>query len=248
MALIKTGSINDFNVIVKSPVKKKSPSLDRIRTFSEMREISRAVEPDSFDLITSKDPRGIGLKSIKLEKSFDGFLEKFLHPTNEIYFVAWAWDMSGKPVNLYPGKNVDAKDVMIPIKVGKVREFIGEGIDLFQKRKVKGGIALRIQLWESDEKGRNFGKAMSDMSDAVKKSELNNLLNLFSLGTGVSGATVSLIKDASLELAKVIGTILQTNGDDYVDFFEGYYAADKKWTKGNETYNANSSVLGLSKY
>ena len=60
--------------------------------------------------------------------------------------------------------------------------------------------------------------------------------------------TITLIKDASIELAKVIGTILQSNGDDYVDFFEGYYPADQIWTAGNDSYNGYASVLTLNKY
>jgi hypothetical protein len=89
---------------------------------------------------------------------------------------------------------------------------------------------------------------MSDTADAIQKSALNNLISLVSTATGVTGATVTLIKDASIELAKVIGTILQSNGDDYVDFFEGYYPADQKWTAGNDSYNGNASILTLNKY
>ena len=248
MALIKNGSINDFNVKVKKTVKKGGPALRGIRTFSTLSEVSRATKPGSFELITSKDKRGISLNSIKLEKGFEGFLQKFLDPDNEIYFVAWAWDLSGEPINQYPGANADPNDVKIPLKVGTVREFIGEGINLFPKRKVKGGVAIRIQLWESDDNTRNFGKAMKDMADAVEKSQLNNLLNMISMGTGVSGATVTLVKEAAIELTKVIGTILQANGDDYVDFYEGYYAADQEWKTGNESFTAHASVLTLRRY
>jgi hypothetical protein len=89
---------------------------------------------------------------------------------------------------------------------------------------------------------------MSDTADAIEKSKLNNLLSLISLSTGVSGATITLIKDAAIELAKVIGIILQANGNDYVDFYEGYYASDQIWTVGEETYQGNSSILKLNKY
>lgn len=248
MALIKSGSINDFNVKVKKKHQDKSPFLKSIRTFSSLNEVSRAVEPDSFELITSSDQRGIAIKKLKLEKGFEGFLQNYLNPNNEVYFVAWVWDLSGQPIIQYPGANFNPEDVMIKLKVGKVREFIGEGINLFPKRKVTGGIAVRIQIWECDKEARDFGKAMSDVADSIKKSELNNLLSLISLGTGVSGATITLVKDAAIELTKVIGNILQANGDDYVDFFEGYYAADQDWTKGDDAYNANSSKITIKKY
>jgi hypothetical protein len=89
---------------------------------------------------------------------------------------------------------------------------------------------------------------MTETADAIKKSDLNNLLTLISMATGVTGVTINLIKEASIELAKVIGIILQSNGDDYVDFFEGYYASDTAWTIEDESYQGNSSVLTLSKY
>jgi hypothetical protein len=248
MALIKVGSINNFAVGANETAKKDRPFLEGINTFSALNEISRDVSSDSFEFITSQDARGVGLKSIKLTAGFEGFLQNFLGSTNDIYFIAWAWDLSGQPINQYPGAGVNHQNVIIPMKVGSVREFIGQGINLFPKRQVKGGIAIRIQLWECDEKVRSFGKAMTETADAIEKSKLNNLLSLISLTTGVAGATITLIKEASIELAKVIGIILQTNGDDYVDFYEGYYASDQIWTSGNETYHGNSSVLTLDKY
>ncbi len=248
MALIKVGSINDFSVTAKESVIKNNLFLKGIRTVSALNELSREFTSDSFELITSTDQRGVVIKSIKLTEGFEGFLQKYLNPTNEIYFVAWAWDLSGEPVNLYPGSNFNAQDVIIPIKVGNIREFIGQGINLFPKRHVKGGIAIRIQLWESDQKVRNIDKVITEVSDAIKKSDLNNLLSFISTTTGVTGVTVNLIKEASIELAKVIGIILRSNGDDYVDFFEGYYASDTVWTIEDESYVGNSSVLTLGKY
>jgi hypothetical protein len=248
MALIKVGSISNFAVTTKATALKQKPFLKGIKSLAALAEVSRDVPTDSFDFVTSSDMRGVGLKSIQLTEGFEGFLQKFLNQSNEIYFVAWAWDLGGQKINQYPGANVNAQDVLIPIKVGKVREFIGQGINLFPKQLVKGGIAVRIQLWESEQNVRNFGKAMSDTADAIKKSELNNLLSLISLATGVTGTTITLIKEASIELAKVIGTILQANGDDYVDFFEGYYAADQNWNCGDEPYQGNSSILTLNKY
>jgi hypothetical protein len=248
MALIKVGSINNFSVTAKKEAIHKNESIEKVTTFTELSQVSRSVKPNSFELITSTDKRGLGLKKIKLEKDFGGFLNNLFGSTNNIYFIAWAWDLSGEPVNLYPGEDVNAETVLIPIKAGNLREFIGDGIPLFPKREVKGGIAVRIQVWESDKEIRHFGKAMSDTAEAIKKSKLNNILSLIAAGTGVSGLTITLVKDAAIELAGIIGTILQTNGDDYVDFFEGYYASDQKWIKNEETYQGNSSQLTLEKY
>lgn len=170
MALINFGSINDFAVSAKESVIKENPFLKGINTISKLNEFSRVNTRDSllhsnsseslFEYVTSKEQRGLALKSIMLTEGHDGLLDKILNTTNEIYFFAWAWDLSGMPVNVYPGQNTKSQDVIIPMKVGSVRKFIGQGINLFPKRFVKGGIEIRIQIWESDKEMRNFGKAM----------------------------------------------------------------------------------------
>jgi len=247
MALIEVGTINNFSVAVKKG-KPELSMLESISTLSELKEVSGAVSEGTFELITSEEKRGVAIKSLKLQKGFEGFLSGIFNKTSEIYFIAWAWDLSGEPVNQYPGKDVDPKDVLITMKSGNLREFIGEGINLFPKRKVHGGIAIRIQIWESDDDIRNFGKAMSDTAAAIEGSNLNKVLSLVSTATGVSGATITLVKEAALELTKIIGTILQKNSNDYVDFFEGYYASDQSWQPGNELYDGNASALTLKKY
>lgn len=247
MALIKHGSLSDFSVAANSNKIARGRNVANITNFRELSEVSKGLEPNSFELITSEDARGLCIAKLKLEEGFNGFLNNLFNATNHIYFIAWAWDFSGQPVNLYPGAGVASEDILIPIKVGKIREFIGDGIILFPKRKVTGGLAVRIQIWESDQEIRNLGKTLSAASQAVKESKLNNLLSLISLGTGVSGVTISLVKDAAIELTGIIGTILQANNDDYVDFFEGYYASDKPWKQEKEVYKGNSSELTLQK-
>lgn len=265
MALITTGSINDFNIqplpftklegLQKEKTAEKLyqkgievSQLKNISTISELNEISRVIPGESFQFATSEEPRGVALKSVELTKNFDTFLRGIFNPANEIYFVAWAWDLSGEAVYQYPGEGFNAQDLVFKIKAGSIREFIGQGINLFPKREVTGGIALRIQIWESDEEIRQFGKVLSEVADSIQKSKLNNLLSLIASGLGAPGATVSLVKDAALELAGIISTILKANSNDYVDFFEGYYAADQQWTAGEDMYAGNSSVLTLDKY
>jgi hypothetical protein len=248
MALIETGSLRDFSVKPKESVLKQKPFLKSVKTFNILKEVTKTLAPDAFELITSTDQRGVALKSILLKEDFEGILANVFNPVNEVYFVAWSWDLSGQPVVQYPGVNFAPENVIIRLKSGKLREFIGEGINLFPKRKVTGGIAIRIQIWESDQDTRNFGKILSETADTIQKSELGQLLSLISLASGVSGATIALIEKASIELAKLIGTVLKANSDDYVDFFEGYYPSDKDWKVGEDSYEGNSSKIFLSKY
>lgn len=253
MALIKVGSVNDFSVTLKKPVrnektKKLKLSLNSLTKIQELDQISSEIPVDTFELVESKEARGISLKSIKLNKNFESFLGNIFDKKNEIYFLAWAYDLSGQPISFYPGEGFENGDVIIPIRAGDIREFLGEGINLFAKRRIKGGIALRIQIWESDEKNRTLGETLKQTSSAIQESKLNNLLSAVSMVTGAPGVTIALVKDAALELAKVIGIILAANGDDYVDLFEGYYVADNTWKSGEEKHTGTGAEITLMKY
>ena len=246
MALIKTGRLSDFSTYqtqIGSDSSLKSKGLG----FGFMQENLHA-EPELIETIPSSEARGLAIKSIELTKGSEGILGNLFNSTNEIYFIAWIWDLSGNPVIQYPGDGFLAENTLFKIKTGKTRKFIGEGINLFPKREVKGGIAVRIQLWESDQKSRNFGKILNETSDNIKKSKLNNLLAAISMATGVVGTTIALVEKASLELANIIGTILKANSDNSVDFFEGYYAADQNWKAGEDLYEGNASKIVLNKY
>lgn len=248
MALIKTGSIDDFAVEAKESLKNQvNFSWTKMNKISEIREVTRAVEPTAFEFATSAEERGLGIKSLMLEKDFDGILGGLFDARNEIYFTAWAWDLSGAPIYQYPGKDVSEEDVIIPMKSGILREFIGEGINLFPKRLIKGGMGVRIQIWESDKGTRDFGEVLGQVADSIKKSEMNNLLSLIAL-TGAPAATISTIAKASIELAGIISTILKANSNDYVDFFEGYYSADQQWNTGLDSYDGHASVISLRKF
>ena len=245
MALIKVGSLNDFVVRterISEEISAPSGNADILDYMGRSGGSSYSEDIQSL----SSEQRGLALKKIQLTKG--GLFQKFFKSTSELYFVAWTWDFSGQPINQYPGAGVAAGSVLIPMTVGTIREFIGVGINLFPQRIVSGGIAVRIQVWESDKDIQNFGKAMSETADAIKKSELSNLLAAISLATGGAVASIAVIERASLELAGAIGTILKTNGDDYVDLFEGYYPAPKNWTTGDEKYKGNASVITLNKY
>jgi len=251
MALIQRGSFDAFSARVAAPVRAGRPNLDRLRTLSEVVEATRAVQPASLEFEVSSDRRGLALKSLKLTRGFEGFLQNLFNPTNEVYFLAWSWDLSGAPVFVYPGDTATPQTCIIPLKPGDVREFLGTGIVLFPARQVTGGIAIRIMIWESDQGASDFGKTMREVANTVKASKLNNLLSLLSSlssATGVTTATISLVKDAAIELADAIGKILQANSDDYVDFYEGYYPASEPWTPGDEMHRGNASEIVLHRF
>lgn len=247
MALIKNGSIDSFSATVAQSVLSTKPNLGVFRTLSEIGEATRSVQPAPLEFSTSATSQGLSLKSLKLTQGFEGFLENIFNTSNEVYFLAWVWDMSGNPVAEYPGKTATEQSCIIPLQVGQVREFLGSGICLFPARQVTAGLAVRIMIWESDQSTRNFGKAMSEVTNTVKASKLNSLISLVAM-SGVSTTTIALIKDAAIELADLIGQILQANSDDYVDFYEGYYPVSGGWTPGDETHQSSASEIVLTRF
>jgi hypothetical protein len=238
MALIQQGAFDAFSM---TPEAEGVTGLD---TFSEVRELRRDAPP-RVRLIESAEPRGLALRSIKLERGFESFLQKVFKGENEVYFLAWCWDLSGEPVSLYPGKTAEGSSSLIKLRAGDVREFtMGAGIGLFEPRQVTAGLAVRINLWESDEKRRRFGETLGSVTDAIKDSKLNNVLKLVALA-GPQLATITLVKDAALELAGVVATLLKADSDDFVDFFEGYYPAADAWPASDETHRGHASEIVL---
>jgi hypothetical protein len=247
MALITQGSFDDLTATFKEDVIKDKPALRGYRSFSILREATREVQPEEIVFEKSIDPRGIALKSIKLLKGFEGILGGIFNKKNEVFFTAMAWDLSGNPVVEYPGKEATAESCLIPLKVGDLREFLGAGIALFPARIITAGITLRIFLWESDAKARAFGKSMVELSNTIKTSKLNNLISALSLVTGATTTTVTLIKDAAVELMDFVGRILQANSNDYVDFYEGYFPVSQEWIEGTEHNKGYASEIELTR-
>lgn len=249
MALIEQGSFDQFAVSFKPPAFEKADRVRGFETFRSVRQATRLVQSTPLDLEVSKTNCGLGLKSIKLHEDFGGFLQNFFDPKSNIYFLCWSWDLSGSPVTVYPGEGVPVEQVVIPMKPGKIREFIGTGILLHPARKITSGLAVRMNIWESDRNIRDVGKTFVDVAETIQNSKLNALLSLVTVSTGVPGVTVELIKQASLELTSVVGNILKANSDDYVDFFEGYYPASQSWISSEEeTSHGYACEITLKKF
>ncbi|WP_437779751.1 hypothetical protein [Sorangium sp. So ce1097] len=53
--------------------------------------------------------------------------------------------------------------------------------------------------------------------------------------------------DSLTQLAAAIGTVLQANSGDCVDFYEGDYPAEQPWTAGEERHEGASSAITLTR-
>jgi len=223
MALNKSGRLLDFSVGSGQSVLSQKSSLKNFKTFNASTEVTRILEPNSFEFLSSNEPRELPLKAIKLSEGFEGVLDNLINSTNEVCFIAWAWDLSDEHINHFQGTVPELNKALIRFKAGKLSEYVEEGVHLFPKKNMLEGLSIRLLIWESVQNVMNFGKLLTEVVEAIHKSELFNLLSFVSFEKGISASKLNAIQQASLELAKAIGLILKVNTDEFVDFFEGYY-------------------------
>jgi hypothetical protein len=248
MAIITRGSLAEFSITPTDRAYKSLPAADEVDNFGVLAEVAHEVPADVYEFDVSPESRGLALARLHLDKGFQNFLSRLFRTTSDVYFLAWCWDLSGAQTWVYPGGGADSASVLIPMKGGDVREFIGKGVLLFPARPVTAGLAVRIQIWESAKNTRDFGNTLSSVANVIQKSQLNSLLTLIGAVGGVATATVALVEQAALELAKAVGDVLKGSSDDYVDFYEGYFPSAEPWTHREVEYSGTASQITLSQF
>lgn len=243
MALIQRGDFGSFFVQPTAGTLREQPEAAGLDTYAELSQVSSVAAGEPLEFGQSSGPRGLALGQLTLNAGFQSFLKRLFRRTSKVYFLSWVWDLSGNPPFVYPGTMAPAS--LIPLRDEETREFIGQGALLFPARTVTAGLTFRLQLWESQKGVREFGATMKEVSDAVTKSELNQLLGGLAALTGVPGVTMTAITVAAAELGGLIGSILAKRGDDYADFFEGYFSASEDWPKGEERHKGHASEIVL---
>jgi hypothetical protein len=252
MALINVGSLDDFSV-EPTPAAAADPALQAIESFSMLAGTKGEPPAESMQLPQSAELRGLTLQKLRLEAGFQGFIRELFNASSDIYFLAWAFDLSGQPIEgtnspvfFYPGA-LGGNGTLIPMKSEEVREFIGAGALLYPQRKITSGLAVRMQIWRSRKGERELGKTLKEVATVIQESELTQALTLVSAATGVAGATVAGVAQASVALTKVVGTVLANRGDDHIDYYEGYFPASDPWTPPDQSWHTNASEIVLGR-
>jgi hypothetical protein len=247
LALISIGSVDDFSIAPTAGIRRAIPETKGIASARVLYQASAEIPTTDFEYAISREPRGLALHSLRLEKGAVKFFKKLFMRDSHIYFVAWGWDMSGIPAYTYPDAGASADAALIPMKGGELREFLGSGALLFPPRTITSGVQVRMQIWESNKGVRTFGNAMTAVTQAVADSDLNAILNMASLAGGHVGVTIAAAKEGALILSKSIGTILKSYGDDVLDFYEGNYNASDAWRPGREAHAGHGTKIVLSR-
>ncbi|HKB50398.1 MAG TPA: hypothetical protein VKC63_03090 [Solirubrobacterales bacterium] len=251
MALIKSGEFAEFSLAPRVAV--AGVAQQGVDSFSTLSEATREAPFDNLGFAKTDEPRGLTLKKLHMGPKFQSFIARIFDLTSEVYFLAWAWDLSGakvqgeSPIYLYPGTVSPVDGTLIPMKGSEEREFLGSGVLLYPARRVTAGISLRLQLWESHSKERKFGETLQKVTSSIQKSQLNQVLTLVAGIGGVTTGTVALVEQAGLELVSVIGEVLKATSDDYVDYYEGYFPASVPWEPEEQSWSGHASEIVLSR-
>lgn len=241
-ALIKHGDFDDLTAGLVGSVEGLG---DGILPMRALQNVRRDKQPVPLKFRHCSVPRGVALKALHLEHGFEVFLGNMYGADNEIFFLTWGWDLSGQDPVLRPEAGTPAQDLVNQLRAGERVGFLGDGVVVFPAREVAGGISLRVQVWESDQGVRDMGQTLKKVASSVRSSELTSVLSRIASAGGLTTATVTLVKDAAVELAGGIGTILKDNSNDYVDLFEGHWPVSQSWTTGAEDYRGHSCHLEL---
>ena len=232
--LISTGSINNFAVRPAALPEIKNSKLrnllkNNITNFGALNRMTGTMSDIPFIPVSVPAPAGVMLQSITLHKGFEVFLQNCFNKTNEIYFLAWAWDLSGDSPVIFPETNAgDLENWIFPMKKGNCIETPGGGFHLLPKKGIKGGAGVHVEVWESDKDIQQTVETILEVTEAIHKSALTKILTGL---TNIYSPQIGLIHEAVSSLSKAIGEILKRNAKDYVGLFEGYYDADN-WAEG----------------
>lgn len=247
MSLLKYGDFDKLGLSVsglkfKNGVTAKYPI--ELNSYT-IKELSIDIQIPKIELKKTTEEWGLYLRSISLFESFEGLLNIFKQ-NNEIYFTSIAWDYSGNNAIIYPPSGIDLSTLLIKMKKGNKRKFIGNGIQLWPSQTVVGALNIIILVFECDKNAAKLGERFSEISDAIRKCPLSDLIK--SIGINPLAAQVGAISTAVSEMVGVIGKIIRSNGDDYVDLFEGSYSTERAQTSKVRKYNHESAGIELEFY
>lgn len=193
-------------------------------------------------LVASESSVSLYLKELTLNDSFDFAL--FGEATNELYVVGVCWDLSGKPPVVFPPQQatkVPASDYRM--EKGDTIRFVGDGIQLWPSQKVVGGLYVRLVVMENDDDVREIGKQIEKVRSSVENSGLATILA--SLATAANAGTLAAVASAANVVVKNIASVLQDNGDDLVDVFDGAYGAERITSSRTERYAQRGCMITL---
>lgn len=251
MAVIRVGNFEDIGVRagVAASVKAASKSGGRaLRTPRSMslgaaKDLRAEINVKGMELVRSKEAWALYLKRLTLRRGFEGFLSGLFNKTNEIYFVAFAWDYSGRKPKVFPYTTLEPSEYVLKMKKGQTREFVGDGVALWPARRVSGALNLILMVYESDREVQRSGEVLQTIHETVDKSTLTDLVSAIAANPAI--ATARAISGAVKDLVETVGKIMKKNKNDVVELFEGSYGTHLVQVSRREQYETDAAGVVL---
>jgi hypothetical protein len=170
---------------------------------------------------------GLAVKAITIHKNWERKLEP--------YWAVYA----GTDANVQDSKSIQAiSHVLRRVPKGERLEFPGLGYLILPPVEIKGTLlAWHVELWESDEKHRTVGEAMTKATKIGRKKAVKAAKKLAKGSTAVAAvAAVSTV-------AKITGEILKANGDDLLMTWAGsLYSSQLETFVGTTIYKQTAAA------
>jgi hypothetical protein len=239
VAIIKVGNFEEIGVKARARAGGKSVRLPRSMSLAASRQLSDELEVKGMELVRSKEPWALYLKRLTLHRGFEGFLSGLFNRTNEIYFVAFAWDYSGRKPKVFPYTTLEPAEYVLKMRKGQTREFVGDGVALWPARRVSGALNVIIMVYESDREIQRSGEVIETIHEAVDKSTLTDLVSAVAADPTI--ATARAISGAVKDLIETVGRIMRKNKNDVVELFEGSYGTHLAQASRRERYDTDAA-------
>jgi len=194
--------------------------------------------------------RALSLQALTLTRGFEG-LANLWNAANEVFVVAYAWDTAGGPVQVYPPATAATTDVSasqapwISLRRGQTHRYLGNGLPIVPGMTVRGGLYVRLQLWESDRSARRAAQALAAIRARLAQPDLQAVIGLAAGAAGYGGAGLAGALSALDMALRQTTDLLQTNGDDVVDLFEGHWPNTAPWPTQPLEYEGSGSRIVL---
>ncbi|RKH62485.1 C1 family peptidase, partial [Corallococcus llansteffanensis] len=198
-------------------------------------------------LRSTQEDISVKLRGVSITPSFDFTL--LGQASDELYLLGLAWDLSAQPPRLIaPADPATAseqlKGVFQQKAAGGEIRFGDGGLQVWKEAPVVGALYLNLLLVESTRGPEELGKALRDVQELVKKSDLIPALGR--LGSGVSAETLVQTEEAArLLLGEVTGALEQQGH--VIPLFEGVYGANAFLQGQTDVYDQLGVVIELDR-